>query len=103
VEELDPRVRERITYLSPARVIGRLRAHLLIIHGIEDDYIPFTESLRLAAAAPDPSRVRLAITRLVTHVDVVRPRVHSPTRMGTLLGDVWRMFRVVRFAVAQRR
>jgi hypothetical protein len=45
----------------------------------------------------------LAITRLVTHVDVVRPRVHSPTRMGTLLGDVWRMFRVVRFAVAQRR
>jgi dienelactone hydrolase len=102
VEALDPRVRERITYLSPARIIDRLRAHLLIIHGIDDDYIPFTESLRLAAAAPDPSRVRLAITRLVTHVDVVRPRVQSPTRMGTLLGDVWRMFRVVRFAVAQR-
>jgi len=103
VEELDPRVRERIAYLSPARVINRVRAHLLIIHGIEDDFIPFTESLRLAAAAPDPSRVRLAITRLVTHVDVVRPEGRSPAKVGTLFGDVWRMFRVVQFAVAQRR
>jgi dienelactone hydrolase len=103
VERLDPRVRERITYLSPSRVIDRVRAHLLVIHGREDDFIPYTESLRLAAAAPDPARVHLAITRLVTHVDVVRPGQRRSAKTGTLLGDVWRMFRVVHFAVTRRR
>jgi fermentation-respiration switch protein FrsA (DUF1100 family) len=103
VERLDPRVRERIAYLSPSRIIDRVQAHLLIIHGLEDDFIPYTESLRLAAAAPDPARVRLAITRLVTHVDVVRPGLRSSAKTGTVLGDVWRMFRVVHFAVTQRR
>jgi len=103
VERLDPRVRERIAYLSPARVIDRVRAHLLIIHGLEDDFIPYTESLRLAAAAPDPARVHLAITRLLTHVDVVRPGRRTSAKAGTVLGDVWRMFRVVHFAVTQRR
>ena len=103
VERLDPRVRERITYLSPARVIDRVRAHLLVIHGLEDDFIPYTESLRLAAAAPDPARVRLAITRLLTHVDVVRPGLRTSAKTGSVLGDVWRMFRVVHYAVTRRR
>jgi acetyl esterase/lipase len=102
VERLDPRVRERIAYLSPSRVIDRVRAHLLVIHGLEDDFIPYTESLRLAAAAPEPARVHLAITRLVTHVDVVRPGLRSSAKTGTVLGDVWRMFRVVHFAVTRR-
>jgi hypothetical protein len=102
IAHLDPRVRERIAFLSPSRVIDRLRSHLIIIHGREDDYIPYTESLRLAAAAPIQERVHLAITRLILHVDVAESGLNSRDGIGGFLRDLWGLARVVRFAVAQR-
>jgi fermentation-respiration switch protein FrsA (DUF1100 family) len=38
--------------LSPARVVSGLRAPLVLAHGRQDPAVPFTESLRVAAAAP---------------------------------------------------
>jgi fermentation-respiration switch protein FrsA (DUF1100 family) len=103
IEQLDPRVRDRIAFLSPSRVIGRLQAHLIIIHGLQDDFIPYTESLRLATAAPMKNRVHLALTRLITHVDVAGPRLKPRTVFRVYLRELWRIARVVRFMVAQRR
>ena len=103
IDELDPLVRGLIAFLSPARVVGRLRADLVIIHGARDDFIPYTESLRLAEAAPDRSRVHVVITRLLGHMDLVRPP-RGPWRLpGLPLTEVWRLARVLRFVLAQRR
>lgn len=102
IAQLDPRVRERIAFLSPSRVVENLKAHLIIIHGRRDDFIPYTESLRLAAAAPAKDRLHLAITRLITHVDVTGPDLNSKAGLGMVLPDLWKVFRVVQFAVAQR-
>jgi fermentation-respiration switch protein FrsA (DUF1100 family) len=102
IERLDPRIRERIAYLSPSRVIQRLQAHLVIIHGLLDDYIPYTESLRLAAAAPREERVHLALTRLISHVDVVGPGLRPSGFLRLYLRELWDVGRVVRFLVAQR-
>jgi fermentation-respiration switch protein FrsA (DUF1100 family) len=102
IERLDPRIRERIAYLSPSRVIGRLQAHLVIIHGLQDDYIPYSESLRLAAAAPRKDRVHLALTRLISHVDVVGTGLKPPAFLREYLRELWQVGRVVRFLVAQR-
>ena len=52
-----------------APLIPVLRAYLIIGHGTTDPLIPYTESLRMANAAPDRSRVHLAILRLFGHVD----------------------------------
>jgi hypothetical protein len=38
-----------------------------VVHGRDDAAIPFTESLRLAAAAPD--RSRLVLVDLISHVE----------------------------------
>jgi fermentation-respiration switch protein FrsA (DUF1100 family) len=57
--------------LSPARHLGRTRARLLLVHGKDDPAIPFTESLRLAAAAPD--RARLVLVELIGHVEGQAP------------------------------
>jgi pimeloyl-ACP methyl ester carboxylesterase len=54
--------------LSPARDARRFHGRLLLVHGRDDPAIPFTESLRLAAAA-DPARTRLVLVDLVAHVE----------------------------------
>jgi dienelactone hydrolase len=64
---LPPETRELLDALSPARHLGRTRVRLLLVHGRNDPAIPFTESLRLAAAAPD--RARLVLVELIGHVE----------------------------------
>lgn len=102
IGRLDPRIRKRIAYLSPSRVIGRLQAHLVIIHGLEDDYIPYSESLRLAAAAPRKDQVHLALTRLISHVDVVGSDLRPSGFLRAYARELWDVASAVRFVVAQR-
>jgi len=57
LDRLAPAARAELARLSPAAVVPRLRARLLIAHGADDDSIPFTESLRLAEVAGPRARV----------------------------------------------
>lgn len=54
---LTPATRGRFQHLSPSTAIGGVRARLLIAHGRDDDSIPYTESVRLARAAPNLGRL----------------------------------------------
>ncbi|MBI3029444.1 MAG: hypothetical protein HYY64_08045 [Candidatus Rokubacteria bacterium] len=54
---LTPAMRERLRRLSPSAAIGQVSARLLIAHGRDDDSIPYTESARLARAAPNLGRL----------------------------------------------
>jgi dienelactone hydrolase len=54
---LPPRAQEALERLSPLGALPRLRSRLLVAHGAEDPSIPFTESLRLGAAAGGAARV----------------------------------------------
>ncbi len=63
--DLSPRTRQALASLSPRAVVPRLRGRVLIAHGVADDSIPFTESLRLAEAAGD--RAHLAILHTFHH------------------------------------
>ena len=74
LDALPPETRALLETLSPARHLGRGRARLLVVHGKDDPAIPFTESLRLAAAAPD--RSRLVLVELIGHVEGQAPAWH---------------------------
>jgi pimeloyl-ACP methyl ester carboxylesterase len=76
VDALPATTRDLLEALSPARHLGRTRARLLLVHGRTDPAIPFTESLRLAAAEPD--RSRLVIVDLVGHVEGQSPSWRRP-------------------------
>jgi pimeloyl-ACP methyl ester carboxylesterase len=78
--------------LSPARVVGRLRARLLLVHGRDDPAIPFTESLRLAAAA-DPARTRLVLVHLLAHVEGRAPAWTQARDLVALWSAVYELFR----------
>jgi fermentation-respiration switch protein FrsA (DUF1100 family) len=77
--------RQLLDTLSPARHLGRGRARLLLVHGQDDPAIPYTESLRLAAAAP--GRARVVLVRLIHHVEGQAPAWHR-------LVDLWRLWTV---------
>jgi dienelactone hydrolase len=70
VRALPRSTRGLLEALSPGRTIGSLRAPLFLIHGRQDPAVPFTESLRLDAAARAAGRpVRTAIVGAVGHVE----------------------------------
>jgi len=68
LEALPAKIREVLAELSPLSRLARIRARLLLLHGRDDPAIPFTESLRLAAAA-GPGRARLVLLSVIGHVD----------------------------------
>ena len=73
VDALPRSTRELLEALSPDRALARLRAPLFLIHGRRDPAVPFTESLRLQAAARAAGRpVRVAIVGAVGHVEAGR-------------------------------
>jgi dipeptidyl aminopeptidase/acylaminoacyl peptidase len=58
--------------MSPERVARDIRARLLLVHGVDDRAVPYTESLRLAAARPEGTRV--VLVHLLDHVEPGRGR-----------------------------
>jgi hypothetical protein len=87
--QLPAGAREALGRLSPLSAVTRIQACLLIAHGTGDDSIPFTESLRLAAAAG--SRAHLALFRTFHHTgpQALWPSITERTRDG------WTLFRLV--------
>ncbi len=67
LDALPPATRALLDALSPARQLRGTRVRLLAVHGRDDRVIPFTESLRLAAALP--GRARVVLVDLLAHVE----------------------------------
>ncbi len=59
LERLPPDLAALLDRLSPERVVRDLPARLILVHGRDDPAVPYTESLRLAAARPRGTRVAL--------------------------------------------
>jgi fermentation-respiration switch protein FrsA (DUF1100 family) len=86
--DLSPGARQALARLSPLAVVPRLRGRLLIAHGVADDSIPFTESLRLADAAG--GRARLAILHTFHHTG---PQPFRPS-LRERAQDAWSLLRL---------
>ena len=80
---------ELLARLSPERVAPEIRARLVLVHGVDDRAVPYTESLRLAAARPDDTRV--VLVHLVGHVEGTRARAWSTAarELAALIGVVY--------------
>ena len=53
--------------LNPLPFLDRVESAVQLIHGRNDRLIPYTETLRLAAAFPDSKRIDTTITALMDH------------------------------------
>lgn len=64
---ISPELGRLLDALSPERIVRDVPARLILIHGRNDPAVPYTESLRLAAARPE--RTTLALVGTVGHVE----------------------------------
>ena len=103
VAALGPDVRQQIRFLSPSRVIGDLRARLLVVHSDPDDFMPKTESLRLATALESRGNVHLALLRVFNHVRPDFPALTPDSFFRVYLPEGRKVFRLVFDLVRQRR
>jgi dienelactone hydrolase len=95
IRKLPPSVQSSIEALSVSKVLKNLQANLILAHGEDDDLIPFTETLRLAQAAPDPGRVYCQILRSFFHVDPDQRPLGIKTFFTFYLPEGWKLFRLV--------
>jgi pimeloyl-ACP methyl ester carboxylesterase len=90
MENLPTAVRADIAALNLAAYdLSGLRAEVILVHGRDDDIIPYTESISLASALP-PGQVILFLLDGLHHVD---RDFHGL--------DMWRMWRVMQTLLSQ--
>jgi fermentation-respiration switch protein FrsA (DUF1100 family) len=84
------------------RNLAPLTARLLLVHGRNDNLIPWPESLSLAAAAPEGQARMFLIHRVLGHVDLSFSDMLSWRFWTQDLPDLWRLWRVIDLLLAER-
>jgi dienelactone hydrolase len=87
VDQLPGPIRERLQSISPSTYLSQIRAHLYLMHDVDDPFIPFTQSRDLAADAPAGVVQRYTEFSIFAHVIP-----EKPVPWQTLLPDLWRLF-----------
>jgi pimeloyl-ACP methyl ester carboxylesterase len=82
-----PDFKRYLDTLSPLRVASAIGARLMLVHGRGDPVVPYTESLRLAAARPE--RTTLVLVGLVGHVEA------ADGSGGQAVRDLFALWRVM--------
>lgn len=92
IEQLPQRLRDDLDALNlAARDLSHLETRFILVHGLDDDLIPYGESLALARALPQ-TRVRVFLLEGFHHVDVAPHLV-----------DGWRMWRAMYALLTERQ
>jgi hypothetical protein len=80
---------ERLSRLSPSSYLGPglIRAHVYLMHDVDDSFIPFTQSRQLVAQAPGGLVQRYTEFSIFAHVIPDRP-----VPWQTFVPDLWRLF-----------
>lgn len=93
IADLPERVRHEIDGLNLALYdLGRLRGHLILVHGQGDPLVPYSESQSLAASASG-ARVSLFLMDDIGHVEF----------NAVSLGNAWAMWRAIVALLGERR
>ncbi len=89
--QLPPKVKYEIRALSPSKGdLSQMLAHVILVHGLDDPIVPYTESIALARALT-PQRSELFLVKGLMHVSL------KPS-----LGDYWRLWRAVYALLTER-
>jgi pimeloyl-ACP methyl ester carboxylesterase len=75
--------------LSPERVASRIPGHLLLVHGRGDRAVPYTETLRLAAARPRDTTV--VLVGIIGHTEGAGPPWQGVRDLLALWGVAYAM------------
>jgi pimeloyl-ACP methyl ester carboxylesterase len=93
------RAGQRVAFLDPTPYLKGIRCDVHLVHGVDDDVIPYVQSERLAELLPPTVRTRLHLTGLYGHTS--QAGSGSPV---DALSELWTMSRILgAFVVGGRR
>ncbi|MBA3034375.1 MAG: alpha/beta hydrolase [Gammaproteobacteria bacterium] len=102
--DLPAAMRADMERLNLARYdLKSLQARLILVHGKNDNLIPYPESLALAAAAPQGLTEVFLINRVLGHVDLKFSTLFSWRFWSEDLPDMWKLWRVIDMLLAERQ
>jgi len=102
IQKLPPAIRSSMDALSVVPVFKELRASLILAHGEDDDLIPFTETLRLAQAAPHPEKMCMKILKTFSHTDPEEKPLTLKNVFSFYLPEGWKLFFLIFHLLAYR-
>lgn len=74
IQQLSPRIRKELDAINPAiHDLSNIQARVILVHGRNDNIIPYTESIALSQRLP-PGKVQLFLLEGIVHVDI---RLHG--------------------------
>jgi len=79
--------RALVAALSPERAVAHIGAPIVLVHGRADPAVPYSESLRLAAARP--SHTRVVLVGAIGHVEGTTTGLDGVVDVARLLGVVY--------------
>ncbi|MFH1689093.1 MAG: hypothetical protein ABIE42_02510 [Candidatus Eisenbacteria bacterium] len=101
IESLSPRILDFFDLLSLRGNIDDVTAHLIIVHGRDDNLMPYTESILLADNAPPGATVQLRILDSFQHVDLNFSWEGGPAEWAATIAEVGRVYSVAHALIAQ--
>jgi len=84
---LPAHTRTLLAQLSPAQTVRSIRAPIVLVHGRDDAAVPYSQSLRLAAARP--ARTRVVLVGAIAHVEGAAAGLRAAGDLVRLLGVVY--------------
>ncbi|MDP2171534.1 MAG: hypothetical protein Q8J96_14045 [Rhodocyclaceae bacterium] len=101
--DLPAAMRADMERLNLARYdLKSLQARLILVHGKNDNLIPYPESLALAAAAPEGLADVSLIHGVLGHVDLNFSSLFTWRFWSEDLPDMWKLWRVIDSLLAER-
>jgi len=96
-------MRADLTRLDLARHdLKPLKARLILVHGRNDNLIPYPESLALANAVPEGQASVFLIHHVLGHVDLNVSNLFSWRFWSEDIPDLWQLWRVIDLLLTQR-
>ena len=93
---LTRRLRTRLPSLfesfSPEAHLDAVKAPVHLLHERSDQFVPFSESIRLERALGGEPRARLALIDILQHVEISAPDLSPQTLVGSYLPGLWALF-----------
>lgn len=103
IAALPPGVRADLRALTLTnKPLHELKARVILVHGMDDDIIPYNESIELARALPRRQVRLFLIHHVLTHVELSEKPFFSRAFWTEDVPDFWRMYRAIYVLLGER-
>ena len=101
IDRLSPRILGYFDELSMPGNMENVTARLIIVHGRDDNLMPYTESILLAENAPPKAIAELRILESIQHVDLEFSWEGGPAGWAATLAEIGRVYSLMYAVLAE--